>query len=126
MDTASLTSPELQTVHSREHNEAVFFSEDGQAIVSNTSFTSLPMDHMPLDYSSEPSNTPVYIVEHGWVWRIVAHRRHRIGWIPSEFRDGRDSRWMRHKGGMAIKGNQLAFSRKDGAMTLIHVVDCST
>ena len=126
MDTASLTSPELQTVHSREHNEAVFFPEDGQAIVSNTSFTSLPMDHMPLDHSSEPSNTPVYIVEHGWVWRIVAHRRRRIGWIPSEFRDGRDSRWMRHKGGMAIKGNQLAFSRKDGAMTLIHVVDCST
>ena len=128
MTNAPSPSPLLQEVDSGEHNlvEALCFSTDGHAIVSGTSFTSLSTENMPLNHSLEPSTTPVYIVEHGWVWCIVKNRRRRIGWVPSEYRDGRDSFYLRVKGGMAIRGKELAFSRKDGGLTLLHVVDRST
>ncbi|KAH9852379.1 WD40-repeat-containing domain protein [Lenzites betulinus] len=103
--------------------EHVSFSADERAIITDASYTPLENKLWPgAARSASASDSPVYFLLDGWLWRAVPELR-RICWVPPTFRHFRQgsTAW---RGNMAIRGHIVAFGTKHGQLVILDVSGC--
>ncbi|TFK90898.1 WD40 repeat-like protein [Polyporus arcularius HHB13444] len=106
--------------------EHVAFSEDGHAIVSETSYAYIgnSSEFLPSNAAKQPSSPPVLYVRDGWVYSAKGSEPAvRMGWVPPDYRYPRNTRSYSRKGTMSVNRDKIVIGTTVDGLKILQAVE---